>query len=316
MNNVQPCGLHRDEPCASPEPLDLAQALARLKREAVRGVCDTGRYRCSYCTWGEGPPLLFVPGLSDDSLSFVLPMALLSRHFRCIAYDLPNGGGDGARLARYRHEDYVADVFALLDHLGARRSYVLGSSFGSTIALAALRAAPTRLARGIIQGGFAHRPLAPAELLLARLARYFPGPVSRLPFRQHLLWREHHGPLAARGPDVWDYLVTRWGSPPMAAVARRALVLHGVDLRPVLGEVRQPVLLVCGDFDPLVRKHCEEELLRGLPHAVRVELDQCGHAPYFSHPELLAEIVRRFLTPPPCHTSAGRAGGSESARSP
>src|SRR5262245_43219860 len=149
-----------------PPPLPLRNALERFEREATRGICDTGRYRCRYYAWGEGPPLVFVPGLSDDALSFVLPIALLSRHFRCVAYDLPAGGADGARLDRYRHRDLVADLFALMDHVGARRGYLFGSSFGSTVALAALHAAPERLPRGILQGGFAHRPLAWAEVAL------------------------------------------------------------------------------------------------------------------------------------------------------
>jgi 3-oxoadipate enol-lactonase len=283
----------------------LSSALERFGREAVRGVCDTGRYRCPYYTWGEGPPLVFVPGLSDDSRSFVLAVALLSRHFHCIAYDLPSGQGDGARLGSYRHADLVADLFALLDHLGVRQSYLFASSFGSTVGLAALRDRPGRLPRAVLQGGFAHRPLAPAEVLLARLARWWPGPMRRLPFRRLVLRHAHGGPFVGRDPDVWEFFLQRWGSPPMAAVARRAVLLHQLDLRPALAAIRQPVLLLCGEADPLVGKQCEDVLLRGLPNAVRAELQGCGHLPFFSHPEVLAEVTRRFLTlPAPCPVPA------------
>src|SRR5688500_12348938 len=83
--------------CHPTAPLTLADALPRFEREAKRGVCDTGRYRCNYYAWGEGPPLLLVHGLSDDSLSFVQLAARLAPFFRCVAYDLPRGNGDGAR---------------------------------------------------------------------------------------------------------------------------------------------------------------------------------------------------------------------------
>jgi pimeloyl-ACP methyl ester carboxylesterase len=298
MNEAETCGLAAGAACAAPGPLNLQEVLARFGREAARGVCDTGRYRCPYYVWGEGPPLLFVPGLCDDALSFVLPAAALSGQFRCLAYDLPAGRGDGADLARYRHEDYVSDALALLDHVGARRSYVLGSSFGSTVALAALHREPARLARAVFVGGFAWRPLAAAEVLLARLARGWPGAMRRLPFRTALLRRAHFGPFAARPADCWEFYLSRCGAPPIAAVARRATLLHRTDLRSLLSSIRQPVLLVCGDGDPLVGKDCEEVLLRGLPNAVRAELECCGHLPQFTHPELLAEVVRRFLTPP------------------
>jgi pimeloyl-ACP methyl ester carboxylesterase len=297
MTAALPCGLDSQRSCAASEALSVAESLRRLKREAVRGVCDTGRYRCSYFDWGSGPPLVFIPGLLDDSLSFVIPAAHLSRAFRCIAYDTPIGGADKAHLDRYRHEDLVADLLSLLDHLSVKRSYLVGSSFGSTVALAALWRAPDRLPRAVLIGGFAHRPLAPAERLLAAMARYWPGPMRRLPFRAALLRQSHFPPFVGREPDCWEFLLERWGATPMAATARRALLLHQIDLRPVLGEIRQPVLLVCGDQDPLVNKKCEQELLRGLPAASRVELSNCGHAPHFSHPGLLAEVVRRFLTP-------------------
>lgn len=281
-------------PCPTAR-VTLHEAIQRFEREAVRGCCDTGRYRCSYYTWGEGPPLLIVPGLSDDFLSFVMLCFLLSRQFRCIAYDLPTGDGDGARLSRYLHSYLVADAFALLDHVEARRAFILGSSFGSTIALAALKACPDRLEKAVLQGGFARRRLAPAEILLAGFARYWNGTMKSLPLRRAALTRSHGEPFAEREKDVWEYFLTRWGSQPISATAYRALLVHRLDLRPLLHAIRQPVLLVCGDRDPLVRIECEEELLRGLPNAVRVELTGCGHNPQFTHPETLAQVVRRFL---------------------
>jgi pimeloyl-ACP methyl ester carboxylesterase len=280
--------------------LTLAETQRRFEREAVPGTCDTGRYCCAYYTWGQGPPLIFIPGLSDDALSFMLVAGLLSAHFRCIAYNLPAGVGDGARLARYTHACLVADLFTLLDRLRVSQSYVFGSAFGSTIALAAMHKAPERLPRGIVQGGFARRPLGSAAGLLASFARYVPGRQGELPFREVILRRVHHGPFAGRDPGFWDYLVNRWGLPPFAALGRMSLLLHRLDLRPLLAEIRQPVLLVCGDRDPMVGKESERELLHGLPNAGRVELSGCGHNPIYSHPEVLAELVRRFLTPPPC----------------
>jgi pimeloyl-ACP methyl ester carboxylesterase len=62
-----------------------------------------------------------------------------------------------------------------------------------------------------------------------------------------------------------------------------------------LPDIHQPVLLVCGEHDPLVGRECEEVLQRSLPNTCRAELEECGHLPMFSHPEVLAEVVRRFL---------------------
>lgn len=301
------CGLDVATCCPATAPAALAETLARFEREAVRGVCDTGRYRCPYFSWGQGPPLLLIHGIADDARSFVQLAAGLTAHFRCIAYDLPTGIGDGARLSRYTHRDLVADAFALLDHLGCRRSYVFGSSFGSTIALEALRTRPERLPRAVLQGGFARRQLTWAEYLLIRLMRHWPGQVGALPLRRAALRRANARAFAAVPADVWDYFFERSNGQPVAAVAQRAMLIHRLDLRPVLAEIRQPVLLVCGDHDAVVDRSCDDVLAAGLPNAARVELVNCGHNPLFSHPEVLAEVVRRFLTPPaPCPASEGR----------
>jgi pimeloyl-ACP methyl ester carboxylesterase len=228
----------------------------------------------------------------------VIPlMARLAGRFRCVSYHLPAGGNDGARLGRITHADYVADLLALHDHLGLRQSYLFGSSFGSTIVLAALRRQPERFPRAVLQGGFAQRPLAPAELLLALAARWWPGRMCHLPLRVGAMQRSHGEPFARSPPDVWDYFVTQGSTLPITAAAHRAVLLHRTDLRALLGEIRQPVLLVCGDRDPLVGRACEDVLLRGLPSAGRVEVSHCGHFPYLTHPDLLAAVVCDFLTP-------------------
>jgi pimeloyl-ACP methyl ester carboxylesterase len=296
----QPCGLPCADACALQQPtapLVLDEALERFRREAERGTCDTGRYRMPYYSWGEGPPLVFVHGVSDSSRAFLLPIARLSAHFRCVAYDLPAGKADGARLRDCTHADLVHDFWALLDHLGLRQSYVFGSSFGSTVALAALHEQPQRLPRAILQGGLAHRPLRPRERLIARLAQWLPGPMARVPFREKMLRKTAFPAFADRPAAVWRYYLDCCGAPPIRSLGHQVSLLDRLDLRPLLPAIRQPVLLVCGEHDRVVPPAYSDVLLEGLPNAGRVVIEGCGHVPSYSHPEALAEVVRRFLTP-------------------
>jgi pimeloyl-ACP methyl ester carboxylesterase len=291
------CADHCDGTPAA--PADLGEALAAFEREAVCGVCDTGRYRMRYFSWGQGPPLVWVHGVCDSSRSFLLPVRRMTAHFRCVAYDLPAGDGDGAVLRRYTHDDLVADLFALLDHLGLARSYLLGSSFGATVVLRALHRAPGRLPRAVLQGAMARRPLRRAERALAWVGRWLPGRADRLPLRGKVL-RASQGPFfASRPEEVWRYFLEVTGRTPVRAFAWQARVLHRLDLRPILPEVRQPVLLVSGEYDRVVPHRHGDELLAGLPSAGRVVLGGCGHTPSYTHPEVYAEVVRRFFTPPP-----------------
>jgi len=149
-----------------------------------------------------------------------------------------------------------------------------------------------------LQGGFARRPLVRAELLLARVSCYWPGSMRHLPLRKRILQQAHSLPFTNRPAEVWQTFLEWTGEVPIVAAARQALLLHRVDLRRLLPEIRQPVLLICGDRDPLIGADQEDVLLQGLPNARRVVVADCGHMPSYTHPEALAAIAHEFLTPP------------------
>jgi pimeloyl-ACP methyl ester carboxylesterase len=300
---AEPCALECADSCvlgtsAGLAQIDLSEARARFQKEATRGVCPTAHYRMPYYVWGEGPPLVFVHGLADSSDSFLMPVSRLSAHFRCVAYNLPTGRGDRARVRQWTHDDLVRDLWTLLDHLGVQQAYLLGSSFGSTVVLAALAQRPERLPRAVLQGGLAYRRLTSRERWIARVGQFIPGTVGVFRGRERVLRKINGAEFVGRPDEVWRYFIERTAVTPIATVARQALTLDGLDMRAVLPQVRQPVLLVCGDRDAIVPPYHQDVLLEGLPNAGRVTIQGCAHVPSYTHPEILAEVVRQFLTPP------------------
>jgi pimeloyl-ACP methyl ester carboxylesterase len=311
MNDCTPCEQNCLATCPGPAPAPaqcatcpsqtteaLADVIARFWREADRGVCDTGRYHMPYYVWGSGPPLVFIHGVADSSFSFVQLNCRLSASFRCIAYDLPNGHGDRARLWRYRHADLVADLWALLDHLDVKRAYVLGASFGSSVALKALAERPERLPRAVLQGAIAYRPLRRAERWLSWLSRFLPGPTARIPKREKILELVHGKYFARQPAEVWRAFVEWTARARLAALGHQTQWLHRLDLRAVLPVLRQPILLVHGDHDTVVPIAHAELLRSALPAAGLLLLENCGHLPCWTHPDELATVMRQFLTPP------------------
>jgi pimeloyl-[acyl-carrier protein] methyl ester esterase len=119
-----------------------------------------------------------------------------------------------------------------------------------------------------------------------------------VPLRRTVVRAINYETFARRAPAVWDYFLQCSGRAAIAAFAHQALLLHRLDLRALLPEIRQPVLLVCGDRDTVVPRAYAEVLLGGLPNAGLVTIEGCGHVPSYTHPEVFAEVVRQFLTPP------------------
>ena len=94
--------------------------------------------------------------------------------------------------------------------------------------------------------------------------------------------------------------------PPVAPRCRASLdMLAQSDLRPLLHEVHQPVLLVHGAADPLMPLAAAERLLMKLPEARLEVFGGSAHAPFASHPERFVASVLPLCR----HGSARRRGG-------
>ena len=137
---------------------DLRDGPRRYDAEARLASLATPRYRLDLADWGDPthPPVVFVHGMADQMKSFCLVQArLVDAGFRCVSYELADGYHDGANLSHYGHAEFVADLFALLDHLKLDSVDLVGASFGSTVALKAAVTQPGRFRR-LVQIGRAH----------------------------------------------------------------------------------------------------------------------------------------------------------------
>ncbi|GAB2470576.1 alpha/beta hydrolase [Streptosporangium sandarakinum] len=86
--------------------------------------------RLSYVDFGgPGRPLIALHGHMSEGASFARVAAALAPEWRVVAPD-QRGHGESDRAADYSREGYVADVVALLDHLGLDRTVVMGHSLG------------------------------------------------------------------------------------------------------------------------------------------------------------------------------------------
>ncbi|MFC7644390.1 alpha/beta fold hydrolase [Streptosporangium lutulentum] len=122
--------------------------------------------RLSYLDFGgTGRPLLALHGHMSEAASFAGLAAELSPEWRLIALD-QRGHGHSDRAADYSRAGYIADVAALLDHLGLDRVVVLGHSLGGINAYQLAARHPERVsafinADGAVSLGLdGHNPLA------------------------------------------------------------------------------------------------------------------------------------------------------------
>jgi pimeloyl-ACP methyl ester carboxylesterase len=251
-----------------------------------------------YRTLGQGPPLILVPGIAATYRGYALMLNRLAARFRTVIYDYPGEHpDDGARLGRITHANLVDDVFGLIEHLGIGRAFPVGLSFGSTIALSVLYREPRRFPKGVVQGAFAHRRFSAAERLALRFGRLLPGTTSRLPLRRRILTYNSKNHFPAIIDDRWSYYLEQNGLTPIGPLAHRLDLVARLDLRPLLSEIKSPVLLLQGNEDRIVNRRCFDELQAALPAAEGVIMPLVGHQPHYTHAEALAQAISDWLLP-------------------
>ena len=155
-------------------PADLRQQVRQYDERAAVGTWSGPRYRMIHRTLGQGPALIWLPGIASTYRTYALVLNRLAEGFRTIQYEYPGDRqGDGARLGRITHDHLVDDLIGLMDHLDIGRAHLAGISFGSTIALKALE----RSAGAVFQDGGA-RCVCPSPIHGGGASGAVPGPAG------------------------------------------------------------------------------------------------------------------------------------------
>jgi pimeloyl-ACP methyl ester carboxylesterase len=113
-----------------------------------------------YEEFGEGFPILtFAPAGLQSTIAVwsqpsapIDPITEFSPHFRVIALDQRNAGGQSSApiTARDGWDSYTADHLALLDHLGIERCHLYGQCIGGPFILNLLQTQPERVSSAVL----------------------------------------------------------------------------------------------------------------------------------------------------------------------
>lgn len=251
---------------------------------------------------GNGPPLVLLHGFTGSLQTWNAIMPRLAQEFDTIAIDLLGHGATDAPsdAARYRAEWIVADLVAVLDHLGIRRAAWLGYSMGGRAALHVAIERPSRVSALALEGTS-------------------PGIVDPRERAERL--RSDEALADAIESEGVAAFVDRWERLPLFAsqsrlpremrewIRRQRLANTPVGLanslrgfgqgaqRPLhdrLGDVRAPTLLVVGAEDDKFQR-LAGEMARRMPKARLEVVPEAGHAAHLEQPVRFIEIVSGFL---------------------
>ena len=236
---------------------------------------------------GDGTPLLLLHGWGASADLFAPLVAPLQSGRRLILPDLPGFGATAAPSQPWSVTDYAEWTRALLTRLDIARCDIIGHSNGARIAMKLAATRPEMVGKMVLTGaagirrrhGLAYHARVRSYKALRRLstARMLPEAARR--------WA---GRRAARRGSA-DYQAA-------SGAMRGTLVrLVNEDLRPILGRISSPVLLIWGEHDPETPLSDGRLLERLIPDAGLVVFEGSGHYAYLEHPARFCRIVDVFL---------------------
>ncbi|MFD9389902.1 alpha/beta fold hydrolase [Streptomyces sp. NPDC060000] len=265
----------------------------------------------AYHVWGEGEPLVVLPGGPMRASAYLGDLGGLAAHRRLVLLDL-RGTGDSAvpvDPATYRCDRQVDDVEALRVRLGRERIDVLAHSAGGSLALLYAARFPHRVSRLalITATPWALGRPAPVgdRLTAARLREDEPWFAAAFPAFE--AW------LAGEGDPDWSVVAAffhgRWDDTARALEAATDEQTNaeaeerffGPDtfdppaLRTALAKVTAPVFVLAGEVDGGPRPELARLVADAFPNAEFAVQPGAGHYPWLDDPRWFAGRTLAFL---------------------
>ena len=251
--------------------------------------------------FGNGPPLVLIPGIQGRWEYLRPAIDQLARTFRVLTFPLSGEPHSGLSFdPSLALDNYTRQVRAALDRSGLDRAIVCGVSFGGLPAIRFAATCPERT-RALV---LVSTP-GPGWHLRRRhrvytLAPWLFGPlfVVESPFR---LRPEILRALPDRR-DRWAFVrgqLNALGRAPLSLsrMAARANLIATADVRPDCAAIAAPALIVTGEraLDRVVdvdRTRVYLDLIKASRH---VTIERTGHLGSITRPDVFASLIRDFV---------------------
>jgi esterase len=255
-----------------------------------------GTLRFHWLDWGGAgaPPLLMLHGGAQTGHSFdeVAPVLARTRHVVCLDQ---RGHGDTDWAARYRREDFTADVDRVLDHLGWDDTALVGMSLGglNSIAYAATRPARVRalvVVDVVPSVAPAGREAIAKQLSVHEFASFDDAVAQAHAFNPR---RTIDNIRERLGHSMREFADGRWRYKFDPGIAADMGDVEGMwaDVR----RIRCPALLVRGAESPILTLEGTARFLATVPGSRAAEVPGAGHSVMGDNPSGFLAAVAPFL---------------------
>jgi pimeloyl-ACP methyl ester carboxylesterase len=179
------------------------------------------------------------------------------------------------------------DLLAVLDALEVEQCVLAAESSGTAVALTAAHQHPERFKGLVLSGALYYRPpMDKPDPFLWLLEHDYETAVAQ--FITNCL------------PETDSEAMHQWAKKILLRATQTAAIdlftcTFNLDLRPILGQIHQPTLILHGDADSIVPADSSRWLATQLPYNHLHILRGAGHAPMMTFPKEVAEAINQYF---------------------
>lgn len=248
--------------------------------------------------WRESPVLILQHGFSRSARFWYSMVPYLARFYRVVCPDL-RGLGQSSRefdlATGISVENYIADVIAIADGIGARSFHYAGESLGGIIGMALAAEHPDRVRTLSLLAA----PLVISEWTQKTFAFEFPT------------WQDALKALGARGwsarvntatrfppgtdPAFLEWYANETGKSDTDVLIAMSRVAAKVDAKPVLDRIQAPVLALNPSGGAILTNEQEETLRARVRDVTIIHIPTSYHMVWTQAPATCAEHILHFM---------------------
>jgi len=245
--------------------------------------------------WKSGPaPVVFVHGLGGDHHMWLYQVPAFCHRFPVLTVDLRDHGQSSKASHDYTVADTARDLVRLFRVLGIESAHVVGLSLGGIVAQQLALDTPLAVASLTLADTVCGAPEGMEEVMRQTLdeAMRF---IEENPMRVVAEARITNAFSDAVDPVMRAHLIDRVAQNDKQAYERAARSAFNLSLRPRLGELNVPTLVVVGDEDRVTPLPLSEDLVQRIAGARLVRIEGAGHITAMEKPVEFNRAVLEFL---------------------
>jgi len=241
----------------------------------------------------SGPWVMLSHGLATELTMWDELAGALKDRYRVLRYDARGHGGSAATAGDYSLDMLVADAVGILDSLDITQTGFIGLSMGGMVAQGLLLDHPRRIKSAVIADSRHTTTPEFTRAWLDRIDAVRKGGIEAIVASTVARWSS--AGLAQRKPAVVARMEKMIRNTSPDGYCGCAAALARLDYGHRLGDVTQPVLVICGDEDhgaPPENTRQMHAMISGSRFRV---IEQAGHIANIEQPDIFNETVAAFL---------------------